>query len=66
MDKIIQYYKLCDIKSSYFQLIIPFLRASHKKIVLNNKEVQLYYNKEFKTFEVIPSKIDNQNLDQSK
>lgn len=50
MDKIKQYYKICDIKPEYYNIYDQFTKPSRKKIVFNGRELELYYVNEFGTY----------------
>jgi hypothetical protein len=50
MEKIQQYYKLAAIKPEYSILHKPYFRPSAKKIILNGKELELFYVAEFDSY----------------
>lgn len=55
MEKIQQYLKINDIRPDYHRLLAPYERPSHKKIVMNLKEIELHYQKEFGIFIPAPN-----------
>ncbi len=50
MNKISQYYKLSEIKPDYHKLLLPYNVSSRKKILFNEKELELHYVNEFKIY----------------
>lgn len=50
MEKIIQYYKITNIKPEYHVLHKPLYKPSRKRIILNGKELELHYLAEFGTY----------------
>ena len=50
MDKIIQYHKLSIVKPEYSIAYKPYMKPSPKKIILNGKELELYYSTEFGSY----------------
>jgi hypothetical protein len=46
MDKIRQYQLIVEIKPGYHGLIHPYFKPSKRKVILNIRELELYYSHE--------------------
>lgn len=53
MEKILQYYKIADIKPEYHTLYMPFYKPSKKRILFNGKELELHFDDEFQVYKEI-------------
>jgi hypothetical protein len=50
MDKIKQYLQITNIKPEYHILEQPYYKVTKKKLILNGKELELYYLDEFDSY----------------
>ncbi len=50
MDKIRQYHAITEIRPEYHELVPPYAKASRNKIVFNEREIELFYDREFNLF----------------